>query len=96
MKIYKEIFFKINNKTMTSEEASPESILTQGQSKKEIINDEKPREIFFQILYRREEKEKEFKFTKYEIEPAVFFVNEIQAENGTYLYEKVFKLKKKR
>ena len=50
---------------------------------------------FFSNSVSKEEKRKEFKFTKYEIEPAVFFVNEIQAEIGTYLYEKVFKLKKK-
>lgn len=58
MKIYKEIFFKINNKTLTSEETSTETILKQGQSKIEIISDEKPKEIFFQILYRRKKKEK--------------------------------------
>ncbi len=80
---------------MASGEASTEGILTPDQSKNEIIKDEKSNEIYFQILYRRKEKEKEFKFTKYEIEPSVFFVNEIKAENGTYLYEKVFKFKRK-
>jgi len=80
---------------MASGEASTEGILTPGQSKNEIIKDEKSNEIYFQILYRRKEKEKEFKFTKYEIEPSIFFVNEIKAENGTYLYEKVFKFKRK-
>jgi len=43
---------------MTSEETSTETILKQGQSKIEIISDEKPKEIFFQILYRRKKKEK--------------------------------------
>ena len=82
---------------MASEESGTECILTltQEQSKNEIIKDEKTEEIYFQILYRRKEKEKEFKFTKYEIKPEEFFVNEIKEENGTYLYEKVFKFKRK-
>ena len=58
MKILKEIFFKINNKTMNSKETSTETIMKQSQSKIEIISDEKPKEIFFQILYRRKKKEK--------------------------------------
>ena len=61
---------------------------------KKNINEEK--ELYFLILYRMkaQEKDKDFIFTKYEMEPQKIYAKEIKAQNGTYLYEKVFKIKK--
>ena len=43
---------------MTSEETSTETILKQGQSKIEIISDEKPKEIFFKFCIEGKKKKK--------------------------------------
>ena len=67
------------------------------ESTKNKISEENSNEIYFCILYRRNEKEKEkdFSFTKFESEPKRIYSKEIVGEDGTYLYEKVFKLKRK-
>ena len=60
-------------------------------------NNNKEKEIYFLILYemKAQEKDNDFIFTKYEIKPQIIYTKEIKAQNGTYLYEKVFKIKKK-
>jgi len=78
---------------MTETESTPS-----GNEKNKVISkNEKSKNIYFIILYRRKEKEneKDFIFTKYETEPKKIYCKEIEGENGTFLYEKVFKLEKK-
>ena len=67
------------------------------ESKKDLSKGEKSNEIYFCILYPRNEKEndKDFIFTKYESEPQKIYSKEILLKNGKYLYKKVFKLKRK-
>ena len=80
-----------------TEQSSNEST-SLNESKKDISDGEKINEIYFIILYTRNEKEnsKDFVFTKYESEPQKIYSKEIPVKNGTYLYEKVFKLKRKK
>ena len=67
------------------------------ESKKDISSGEKTNEMYFCILYPRNEKEKDkdFTFTKYESEPQKIYSKEMPLTNGNYLYQKVFKLKRK-
>ena len=41
------------------------------------------------------EKEKDFIFTMYESKPQEIYIKEIIGQNGIYLYQKVFRMKKK-
>ena len=68
-----------------------------NETTKDTSSGEKSNEIYFCILYPRNEKEKDkdFIFTKYESEPQKIYSKEIPLTNGNYLYEKVFKLKRK-
>ena len=79
--------------TTSSEEFSTPT--SNPESKKDTAIIEK--DIYFFISYPRKEKEKEkdFIFTKYEKEPIKIYSREIEGKNGTFLYEKCFKLKKK-
>ena len=75
------------------EDSSKATSKVKEESKKDIINKEK--EIYFSILYQMKEKEKDFIFTKYESKPQEIYSKDIIGQNGIYLYEKVFKMKKK-
>ena len=61
-----------------TEQSSNESI-SLNESKKDISDGEKLNEIYFIILYTRNEKEnsKDFEFTKYESEPQKIYSKEI-------------------
>ena len=63
-----------------------------GHKKKEK-NEGETKDIYFMILYPRKEQEKpeEFVFSENNINPQNIYTNEIKNENGTYLYQKVFK-----
>ena len=73
------------------------STLMNEESSKVLSSEEKLNEIYFSILYRRQEKEKEkdFVFTKCESEPKKIYTKEFVMSNGSCFYEKVFKLKRK-
>ena len=81
---------------------TPVSLVEHSSNVINSLNEEsqkvKTDEIYFCILYQRNEKEKEkdFLFTKYESEPAKIYSKEINGQNGIFLYEKVFKLKRKK
>ena len=85
--------------TITLEGSTPSE--TQNSSIKLAPGESKENEIYFMILYQRKEKEKskEFIFTKYDKEPKIIYSKEIEGKgegkNKIYLYQKVFKLKKK-
>ena len=73
------------------------STSSHNDSNKMVSSSEKTNEIYFSILYRRQEqeKEKDFTFKKFDIEPEKIYVKEIQDQKGAFFYEKVFKLKRK-
>ena len=63
----------------------------------ETMKGGKHKDIYFIILYQRKQKESPdgLIFAKSNNTPINIYINEIKGENGSYFYNKVFKLKSK-